>query len=205
MAEIATNRELYRAISQLIAQYDETARPLEEYLRALWGVALRHRQQTFLTPNEFFDVLVEAFSAEPFPFEAELWLENHGDVYALVEDTPGYQGWEYRIARQIIDLLEMAIAGQLANEHRYFGINAPRGSRWYNCDPCAFLECATAGTFGGRNWEDHPDRAGTPLTAISWENFRDFLGAGSGTSEHGPNGVRHGEAQVSPFSFLYTE
>ena len=58
------------------------------------------------------------------------------------------------------------------------GIDAPRGSRWYNFDPCAFLECATAGTFGGRNWKDDPAREATTLAAVSWEEFRDFLGAG---------------------------
>jgi hypothetical protein len=180
VGDIRTNRDLYLAVSQLIAQHRENARPLEEYLRALWGVALCHRERTSLTPDEFFGVLAEAFSAEPFPFEAELWLENHGDVYALgLEDTPGYQGWKYRIARQIIDLLEMAISGQLANEHRYFGLDSPRGSQWYNFDPCAFLECATAGSFGGRDWEDDDTGDGVAaLAAISWEEFREFLRAG---------------------------
>jgi hypothetical protein len=87
---------------------------------------------------------------------------------------------------------------------RYFGINSPRGSRWYNFDPCTFLECAMAGSFGG--WEEGDDTGRgyvpgevavlgpdgritgcdprelddpiVPLGEISWEAFRDFLGQG---------------------------
>ncbi|MBN9117668.1 MAG: hypothetical protein J0I06_00605 [Planctomycetes bacterium] len=69
----------------------------------------------------------------------------------------------------------MAESGRLADPQRHFGVDAPRGARWYNFDPCAFLECASAGTFGGRRGDDH---GAEPLAAISWEEFRDFLRAG---------------------------
>jgi hypothetical protein len=98
----------------------------------------------------------------------------------------------------------MAERGLLDNEMRYFGLNAPRGSRWYNFDPCTFLECATAGSFGGwrpgddtgreyvpgpvaalgedgrltsRDPRDIPNPV-VPIAAVSWEKFRDFLGDG---------------------------
>jgi hypothetical protein len=176
--DINTADDLYFAISQLVAQHRETARPLEEYLRALWAVSLRHRDEKSLTPNEFFGVLAEAFAAEPFPSEPELWLEAYGDIYELgLENAPGYEGWEFRVRRQVIDLLEMDLSGQLADEQRYLGINAPRGSRWYNFDPCSFLECAAAGTLGGRELHGI-DRDNPVLTDISWEEFHDFLGEG---------------------------
>jgi hypothetical protein len=174
VTDIRTNRDLYLAVSQLIAQHREDTRSLDEYLRALWGVAHHHRERAAFTANEFFGVLTEAFSAEPRPFE-----KSWRDLYEHDRDPwPGFPGFEARLLQQIVDLREMAESGQLADQMRYFGINAPRGSRWYNFDPCAFLECATASTFGGRNWEDEPQREGTALTAISWEDFRDFLGEG---------------------------
>ena len=48
----------------------------------------------------------------------------------------------------------MAANGQLADDQRYFGIDSPRGGRWYNFDPAGYLECATVGTFGGWDGED---------------------------------------------------
>jgi hypothetical protein len=59
------------------------------------------------------------------------------------------------IIGQIVDLREMDRAGTFANDLRYFGVDSPRGSRWYNFDPLTFLECGAAGTFDG--W-----RAGDP-------------------------------------------
>ncbi len=205
MADIVTNRDLYLAVSQLIAQHRESMRSLEEYLRALWDVAHHDHEQTVLAPGSFFGVLAEAFTVEPSAFDDELWRSTAAELYALdLAETPGFQGWEYRVVRQIIDLREMAEGGQLGNEMRYFGINAPRGSRWYNFDPCTFLECGMAGTFGGWQPGDDTGRDYVPgevavmgpdgqitsrdpreiddpigvLQAISWESFRDFLGEG---------------------------
>ena len=179
VADITTDRGLYFAVSQLIEQYKESTRSLEEYLRALCGAALRRREQDSFAPDEFFDVLAEAFTSVPIAPAEEFWRESGPDLYAIDSaHLSGRPGWIARVVRQIIDLREMATNGQLADKQRYFGINAPRGSRWYNFDPCGFLECATAGTFGGRSWEDDPDLEAAPLTAISWEDFRDFLLAG---------------------------
>ena len=68
------------------------------------------------------------------------------------EPAEGYHEWEARLDEQLRDLREMEAAGTLANEHRYFGVDAPSGARWYNFDPCTFIECAAAGTFGG--WQE---------------------------------------------------
>ncbi|MBY0457370.1 MAG: hypothetical protein K2V38_08540 [Gemmataceae bacterium] len=98
----------------------------------------------------------------------------------------------------------MGESGQLADEMRYFGINAPRGSRWYNFDPCTFLECAMAGSFGGWRPGDDTgrdyvpgqvavmgadgeitscdprdlDSSVTPLGPVTWADFYLFLGQG---------------------------
>ncbi len=202
---IVTNRDLYLAVSQLIVQYRESARSLEEYLRALWNVGHAHRAQPALTPDEFFGVLAEAFDAEPESPSEEFWRGLAETLYAHDRaHLPGFEGWEARIVRQIVDLREMAEGGQLADKLRYFGIDSPRGSRWYNFDPCTFLECAMAGSFGG--WEEGDDTGRgyvpgevavlgpdgqitgadprdlddpvVPLGEISWDQFSDFLGAG---------------------------
>jgi hypothetical protein len=182
MGEITTNRELYFAVLQLIEQHRENTRSLEEYLRALWNINNRYHDQkrTSLIPDEFFNVLAEAFVAEPFLFDDETWLDSHDSIYALgLSPQSGYLGWEKYLARQVIDLREMAANGQLEDKFRYVGIDSPRGSRWYNFTPGGFLERAMTGTFTGCDWnEDDPDLEVTVLGEISWEQFRDFLGAG---------------------------
>lgn len=177
MAEIVTNRDLYLAITQLIAQNEKTARPLDEYLRALWVIGWRYEDQPSLSPDEFFGVLAEAFTGHPE--SASFLIAVTAEVYAWdFADAPGYAGWENRIIRQVTDLIEMAEAGQLADKMRYFGIDSPRGSRWYNFTTCAFLDRALAGGFGDRDWDEEPESEVEPLTEITWEQFRDFLGAG---------------------------
>ncbi len=175
MAEIVTAGDLYSAVSQLVAQYRHSPRTLEEYLRALWAAAHRHRDRDSLTPDEMFGLLATAFIAEPYPFEAEVWLESYDTDAPGFGAAPGFGGWERRVAQQVVDLLEMEACGQLADEQRYFGIDAPRGSRWYNFDPATYLECAVAGTFGGRLVA-----APRPLGNVAWDAFRDFLDAGQG-------------------------
>ena len=173
MAEIASNHDLYLVVSRLIAEQEANSRTLEEYLYVLWGIGLRHCDRTGFTPNEFVGMLAEAFVAEPASFTADILDNGSVDLMELERlDALGYEGWECRIARQIVDLGEMAAAGQLDNQYRGFGIDAPRGERWYNFDPCGFLECAARYSFIDGNDES------APAGAISWEQFRGFLYAG---------------------------
>lgn len=98
----------------------------------------------------------------------------------------------------------MAEQGILADEERYFGIDSPRGQRWYNFDPCTFLECAVAGSLGGWQSGDDTGREYVPgqvavmsddgkvevadpedvpdpvisIGELSWETFQSFLGCG---------------------------
>ncbi len=164
---------------------------------------MRYHTAAALTPDEFFGILSDAFEAHGLPFEESLRTRYVSDGNALAA-LPPLTRWGYFLARQIVDLREMAEGGQLANDLRYFGIDSPRGSRWYNFDACTYLECATVGSFGG--WEPgdatgrdfvpgevvvtNPD--GTlgsadprdlpnpvvPLTAITWDDFYTFLGQG---------------------------
>jgi hypothetical protein len=144
------------------------------------------------------ELLTKAFSAEPLTFD-ESWRKQDYDSKLV-----GFAAWHNRIIYQIVDLREMAEKGTLEDKMRYFGIDAPRGARWYNFDPCAFLESGMAGTFGGwqegddtgRGYVPGPvavlDEAGniatadprdiddpiTELKAISWEDFQEFLWMG---------------------------
>lgn len=195
--ELHTNRDLYLFVAD-VCQKSETERSLEDYLKALWHLAAAHRERDALDLAAFTGLLEAAFRADPPPFDPR-WLDErrHGEA-------TGYARWETTILMQIVDLHEMEQAGTLANELRYFGVNAPRGARWYNFDPRTFLECAVAGTFDGWQAGDptgreyvpgrvavldgngnltsaDPEELDQPTVAIeriSWDELADFLEAG---------------------------
>jgi hypothetical protein len=200
MNTLQTNRDLYLAIADLIGRQRSCTRSLEEYLAALWNLARVHRERPGLLVDEFFKILCKGFTAPAPPFD-EAWRSQYDRDYA---NLPGFAGWEARILRQLVDLREMAEQGLLDDEQRYFGIDSPREERWYNFDPCTFLECATAGSYGGwqpgddtgRQYvpgpvlamgedgqlqERDPADVAAPVIAIhtvSWDNFWSFLGEG---------------------------
>lgn len=92
----------------------------------------------------------------------------------------------------------------LDNEYRDFGIDAPRGSRWYNFDPVSYLECGMDGALGGWEPGDTTGRQFVPgpvavldadrhfhsmapqdmvdplveMFEVSWKQFQDFLECG---------------------------
>jgi hypothetical protein len=200
MNDIRTNRDLYTAVAELCASQRDSPRDLEEYLRALWALGSALRERPALSLVEFFGFLRAAFTATVPPFDKR-WPYLYGNAS---DSLSGFAAWEAFILRQVVDLREMAESGTLAEELRYFGVNSPRGQRWYNFDPCTFLECATAGSFGG--WEEGDDtdrdyvpgpvlavgedgqlresdprdldRPVAPIDSVSWEDFRFFLGQG---------------------------
>jgi hypothetical protein len=197
VAGIRTNRDLYLAVADLIDRHRDTVRPLEEYLRALWAAGQAVRDRPALSGDEFFGLLSDAFTRSDPPFD-EGWRARYDRD---PDELLGFDGWEARLVRQVVDLREMGERGMLADKHRYFGIDAPRGGQWYNFDPCTFLECGMAGTFGG--WEPGDDTGReyvpgpvavmgddgqltecdprdipNPVTAVpevSWDDFQSFL------------------------------
>ena len=98
------------------------------------------------------------------------------------EPADGYAAWEARLDEQIRDLREMEATGTLADEHRYYGVDAPSGARWYNFDPRTYLECATAGTLGGWQEGDDTGRELVPGPVV-------VLGAASGLARMDPAGL----------------
>ena len=195
-----TNRDLYLAVGELGQKHASSSRTLEQYLLALLGLARHHHRQSAppaLSLADFSRMLSDAFTADPVTFEAA-WREQYN---ALDRSRPGFAGWEAKIIRQIVDLREMDEAGTLRDEQRFFGINAPRGARWYNFTPAGYLECGMAGSLGGWEPDDPTGREFVPgqvtvmdsqggfyaadprdikrpitdLPALSWEDFQDFM------------------------------
>lgn len=191
-----TNRDLYLAIAELIERQKKTERSLEVYLCALYGLGVGYQDREGLSFAEFLGLLSQAFSAPPAEFDTS-WKNQK--VYS--RDKGGFEGWKVKLREQIVDLREMDEAGILQNQYRYFGVDAPRGSRWYNFDPWGYLECAITGTFGGWQPGDDTGREYVPgkvaamneqgvleskdpreiedpvleLNHITWETFAEFL------------------------------
>jgi hypothetical protein len=186
--QLRTNRDLYLFVEAIVENDDGQERELEEYLRALWRLGAAKQANDRLTLACFAGILVAAFQEEA-PAFAPAWQD-----IAEEEGAPaGYPRWERTIFSQIVDLREMRDAGMLANEHRYFGVDAPRGRRWFNFDPLTYLECAVEGAFGGwrrgdRTGRDYVSAKNADLedldipifemTRVSWDQFADFLRAG---------------------------
>ncbi|HEU0299492.1 MAG TPA: hypothetical protein VFR37_08565 [Longimicrobium sp.] len=193
----ATNRDLYLAVRALQEVHRGSARTLEEYLSALWWLGRLMREKQSFEVDTLVRLLDDAFTAPPPPADP---LAR--DLGPRPETEKGFESWERLILRQIRDLREMAVAGSLNDEMRYFGIDAPGGSRWYNFDPAGFLEAGAEGTFGGWEPEDggrilvpgqvavlgpdgfttmdaaNVERPVYPLEKMTWYEFADFLQSG---------------------------
>jgi hypothetical protein len=189
---LQTNRDLYLFVSKLGVTNKKS---LEEYLRTLWSLAQRYRDRGELKLHEFAALLEQSFVQSP-PVDAPAPSES--------ETLAGFAEWERAILAQIRDLREMAAAGTLEDQMRYFGVNAPSGARWYNFDPSTYLECAMAGTFGGWDEGDDTGRMLVPgkvavldaqgqvhavdpqdivepvqvIDGVDWQRFIDFIWAG---------------------------
>jgi len=192
MLPLATNRDLYRFIADLVKQRTECRVSLQVYLENLRQLGHPLRARTAIPLKAFAELLRAAFEAGLTRAES------------AASPRAGYLAWERRITEQIRDLGEMQEAGSLDDESRYFGLDAPRGGRWYNFDPCTYLECAVAGTFGGWEEGDGTARAYVPgpvavldatgainsvdprdiddrvveIPQLTWEMFVDFLNSG---------------------------
>jgi hypothetical protein len=186
--QLRTNRDLYLFVAALIENDEGHGCELEEYLRALWHLGSLQQASDRLTLGCFAQLLAGAFR-EQAPAFAPAWRDG-----AEAEGAPaGYSRWERTILSQIVDLRDMREAGSLANEHRYFGVDAPRGGRWFNFDPLTYLECAVEGAFGGWRTGDSTGRGYVSarnleledmdipifeMAHVAWDQFADFLRAG---------------------------
>lgn len=140
MDEIRTNRDLYLFVTELGRKQAESDVTLQVYLTNLRELGRQRSAQSALTLGELATMLESAVDA------------GLAESEPPADSSEGFLMWDERISYQIQDLAEMAADGSLYDEHRYFGIDAPRGARWYNFEIASYLEAATVGTFGG--WEE---------------------------------------------------
>jgi hypothetical protein len=192
MTSVVTNRDLYCFIAKLVQRQSKAKITLESYLKRLRQLARAWSHRSTLTASEFAGLLEAGFES------------SSGGQESSSNAVAEYRGWKARISEQIRDLGEMAQAGTLANVYRYFGVDAPSGARWYNFDPCTFIECAAMGSFGGWREGEDTDREYVPgpvavldafgaitsvdpraiddsvvdLKEITWGQFTEFLEAG---------------------------
>jgi hypothetical protein len=193
-----TNRELYQFIMSLAERHKDCSRSLQEYLRALLVLTRNFQNQHAIGLSDFAIILDTAFTSEPAKYD-EAW-----EKIESIDGAKTFEGFERFICWQIVELRQMDRIGKLKDPMKSFGINSPRGARWYNFDPITYLECGTAGSFDG--WEPDDDsgrkyvpgkvvttnesgeficvdpqelkKPTTPLPQISWEEFCNFLWAG---------------------------
>lgn len=199
MSDQTTNRALYLAIADIQGRWKDTGRrTLESYLMALWMLARPLRDHPELSIDEFIHLLTEALTAPAPPFHQAWRTLDDGS-----HEGTDYAGWEQLIIRQIRDLRDMEEAGTLNHPERWFGMDAPRGSRWYNYEVPDYLEGGVAGTYGGWEPEDgrrmmvpgpvavlgedgkitavDPSEIERPVyrvPGVTWERFIDFLQCG---------------------------
>jgi hypothetical protein len=170
---IETNGDPYKAIADLLGQKKDQSLPsLERYLLNLVRRASHMAHKESLSLEEFFLLLRDSFDG---PGDAP-------EVATIEAAVPQFHEWKAAVAKQIQDLREMAENRQLEDPHRYFGIVAPSGERWYNFDPCAYIECGVAGTLGGLSDQLAPglDSEGRAVKVpmITWVRFSQFVWAG---------------------------
>lgn len=147
-----TNRDIYLHVEALTRQHSGPhRRGLEDYLKVLWEIISKQQPQ------------------QPSAADLMRWMQEAFEAPLLEHDVPSpppvptqdqdlelgsYARFEHRLLQQIHELGLMRKNGQLADPHRYFGIDAPNGSRWYNFDPFTYLECGVRGSMGGFDEED---------------------------------------------------
>lgn len=191
MTRIETNTDLYAEVMAILKRRKQSSQSLQHFLLRLWEIVSQRPSATPLCPDEFASMLDAAFEGTPQVDPAEFEKE----------DQPG---WLLQLARQVVDLQQMAEAGSLADEMRFFGIDAPSGARWYNFDPHSYIECGLAGSFGGWTPAANEGRQLVPgpvavmnadgslgvanpedieepvfkMQHISWDDFEEFLWAG---------------------------
>ena len=140
---------------------------------ALWFLASKHRHQTAIAVDRFIELLELSFAIEIPPFNDE-WRSLKFNKYSFEGNS--FAAFEETIFKQIVDLREMDETGFLSNELRYFGLDSPRGNRWFNFDPLNYIECATAGF---AVWEDNKltksDRNIPESSNLSWNQIKNFL------------------------------
>ena len=165
----ATNRDFCLAFYELSDRPEAKERPLEDYLRALWKLSHRFRDEAILSFETVVGMFEEALTAEPPPFD-EAWRESYVSDEEI-ERLTGYSQFQALLQNQIVDLREMNANGSLSNQWAEMGVISPRGASWSNFGVSLFMQCGAFGKF--RYWSS--EDAIVPLQPLTWEVLADFL------------------------------
>jgi hypothetical protein len=120
---------------------DDSFRPLDEYLCALWKLVQQERG-SLVTYTLLAKLLTRALKAPPAPFDPD-WLK-----YTLLpkrrETDHDYDYLSITIQCQIADLFRMK-GMDLSPAQRYGGVWLPTGNAWHNFHVTDYLGQAVAG------------------------------------------------------------
>ena len=156
-----TSEQMYLQIEEMHAQEEGNDRSLEDYLCALYGLAIQHRHLSEIPVELLLRFMREAFHVEPLPYHLK-WADSFSVDTSELSD---FDVFAHSIQRQIVELREMAESGTLDHQFRYFGIKSPRGNNWYNFDPKSIVMCAMQGCF--HCWPI----SGTPEEGVKFSTF----------------------------------
>lgn len=153
VSEQAQNREspVVAQLEKIVPAERPYAGSLEEFLRALYAVAQRHKHHP-LTWDRVAQMLNEAYTETPAPFEPA-WAKAAEFPFEEKFKQNPYAYFEAMLIHQIVDLHQMDEAGiykSASPAELYFGVDSPMGNRWYNHEVHSYLEAAYAGFDGHR-------------------------------------------------------
>ena len=138
-----TNQDIYQLASQLARAPEVPS--LTRYLGAMRWLVERARDET-PSPDLLARLLEGAMVAPPQAFDPAAYTPN--------PSATGHAAVLEVLSRQLRDLTEMTATGIIDDPHRFFGIDAPSGARWYNFTVAGYLECGIRGTMGGYDDDD---------------------------------------------------
>ena len=168
-----TSQQMYLQIKEIHQTERDNSRSLEDYLTALYRLAIQHQGSQEIPIDLLLQLLREAFHAEPMPFDPQ-WV-NSFEVDA--HELTGFGYFENQIQRMVVDLHEMAQSGDLDDKFRCFGIRSPRGHKWFNFSPHSLIECGMQGRFHCWPISEHPEN-GPKLDPFSWGGLAYLLEVG---------------------------
>lgn len=138
-----TNRDLYLKVSAVLDQHADGGLELADYLVALHGELAVRGSDDGIRVDDFVEALAAAFSSVPAGPEPDPEKRIVPVARVRRDDVEGLLG------DLVADLRAMRENGALDSEFLYFGVDAPRGRRWYNFEPGGFVEAGIEGRFGG--------------------------------------------------------
>jgi hypothetical protein len=148
IGQIKTQKDFCDFIRVLAKDASSSNRSLEDYLRALWLLVQKHKNDK-LSFVLLAQMLNDALTAPVAPFDDD-WLNYEKPPSELSQNHPVENDFEFlkkMILYQIADLHRMREEGALDAPPHILWLGASRkgGSTWYNFEPATFLSIALGG------------------------------------------------------------